>query len=106
MGYLPADVNEETNFFLERQRPSGTYRFWNDLNGDGQFQEGEAGELFGKTGGNTHLVDPDLKQPGWLRAMILYDYRLSPKWTMNLKLLYKRMFNRTLGAPSGTQWFL
>jgi len=93
LGYLPADVNEETNFFLERQRPSGTYRFWNDLNGDGQFQEGEAGELFGRTGGNTHLVDDDLKQPGWLRAMILYDYRLSPKWTMNLKLLYKRMFN-------------
>lgn len=93
LGYLPLDVNEEANFFLENRRPSGTYRFWNDSNGDGVFQENESGEIFGRTGGLTHLADPDLKQPAWLRAMMRYDYRLSQKWAVNLKLLYKRMNN-------------
>lgn len=90
---MPYEIREDVNFFLEQQRPWGTYHFWNDSNEDLAYQEGEAGEVFGYTGGRFHSLDEKISTPYKKRLFMGFSTRLSPKFTLNIKGLLKNISN-------------
>ncbi len=92
-GRIPYDIRENVNFFLENQRPGGTIRFWEDHNGDSVYQDGEKGAIYGYTGGPYHRVDDDIKAPYKERFLVHFSTRLSKRWTLNIKGLYKTIRN-------------
>lgn len=64
---------------LDFQNPnslSGTEARWVDLNGDGQYQAGEAGQVLRAFGGNTSSIDPRLKRPYSREIVIGAEQRL------------------------------
>jgi hypothetical protein len=90
---MPYEIREDVNFFLERQRPWGVYRFWNDINNDLAYQEGEEGEVFGYTGGQFHSLDEEIKTPFKKRLLLGFSTPLSTKFTLNIKGLLKNISN-------------
>lgn len=92
-GRLPYHIRENTNFFLEQDRPSGALFNWNDSNGDGRFQSGEEGTFAGTTGGAYHFLDPDISAPVKERAMVQFSTRISKNFALNIKAIYKKIKN-------------
>ena len=88
---MPYEIREDVNFFLERQRPWGTYHFWQDENQDLRYQRGEEGEVFGHTGGKYHSVDEDIAFPFRERFLLSLSVRLSQKFTLNVKSIVKNI---------------
>jgi hypothetical protein len=93
-GILPYEIRENTNFFLERERPYGALYHWNDTNGDHLYQPGEAGELFGYTGGQYHYADENLSAPLKERLLLDFSTPLSRHFRLNIKGIYKKIKNR------------
>ena len=87
-GTLPYAIEENINFFLERGRPSGTIARWND-DGNGVFDPGEAGTLFGFTGGRFHYVDEDLAAPRKRRLLVTLSTPISGPFRFDFKGIYK-----------------
>lgn len=92
-GRIPYDIRENVNFFLEDQRPGGTYRHWNDSNNDSMYQPGEEGDVFGYTGGNVHYLDPDAEAPIKERFLLYFSTPVSKRFTLDIKALYKTIRN-------------
>ncbi|UCE41661.1 MAG: hypothetical protein JSV17_01330 [Candidatus Aminicenantes bacterium] len=90
---MPYEIREDVNFFLEKQRPWGTYHFWKDENQDFQYQTGEEGEVFGYTGGNYHSVDENIATPFRNRFLLSLSARLSQKFSLNVKSIIKSISN-------------
>jgi len=92
-GRLPYPIAQNTNFFLERQRPGGTIYRWSDSNGDGLYQAGEEGTVYGYTGGNTHYVSEDISAPVNERLMLHFSTKISKNFVLNIKGIYKKIRN-------------
>jgi hypothetical protein len=92
-GRIPYDIRENVNFFLEDQRPHGTYYHWGDDNGDSLYQPGEEGGVFGYTGGRYHFIDENLAAPLKERFLLHFSTPLSKRFILNIKALYKRIKN-------------
>lgn len=92
-GELPIDIRENINQFLETSRPRGTFYSWSDMNGDCRYQPGEAGDVFGYSGGDTHLVDPLLNMPFQQKLFVGFSTPLSGTFRLNMKGIYKRTMN-------------
>jgi len=90
---MPYEIREDVNFFLEQRRPWGTYHFWNDINEDLVYQEGEEGEVFGYSGGQFHSLDEEIATPFKKRLLIGFSTPLSPKFSLNIKGLLKNIGN-------------
>ncbi len=90
---MPYEVREDVNYFLEQQRPWGTYRFWDDANKDQSYQVGEEGEVFGYTGGRFHSLDEEIATPFKKRLLMGFSTRLSSKFTLNMKGIFKNISN-------------
>lgn len=94
IGILPYDIRENTNFFLESERPYATLHWWHDTNGDTSYQPGEEGDIFGYTGGRYHFVDENISAPRKERLLLHFSTPLSKHFTFNIKAIYKRIKNR------------
>lgn len=90
---MPYEIREDVNFFLEKQRPWGTYHFWQDKNQDLRYQAGEEGEVFGYTGGKYHFLDEDIVAPYRNRFLLSFSARLSQTFTLNVKSIVKNISN-------------
>lgn len=90
---MPYEIRENVNFFLEKQRPWGTFHFWNDDNQDSQYQSKEEGNVFGFTGGRFHSIDEDIAIPYKKRFLLSITTRLSQKFTLNVKGILKNISN-------------
>jgi hypothetical protein len=91
--HMPYEIREDVNFFLEKQRPWGTYHFWQDVNQDLRYQSGEEGAVFGYTGGMYHSVDQDSAAPFRKRWLLSLSVRLSQKFSLNVKGIIKNISN-------------
>lgn len=92
-GQIPYDLRENVNMFLETNRPSATIYHWQDMNNDLVFQAGEAGDIYGYSGGNFHFLDPDISRPYKNRFLLTVNTRISKNWTLLVKGIYKRIKN-------------
>ena len=92
-GILPYDIRENTNFFLESERPYGALHWWHDTNGDSSYQPGEEGDIFAYTGGRYHFVDENISAPRKERLLLHFSTPLSKHFTFNIKAIYKRIKN-------------
>jgi hypothetical protein len=92
-GILPYDIRENTNFFLESQRPYGTIHRWQDDNGDASYQPGEEGDIFGYTGGRYHFLDENISAPRKERLLLHFSTPVSKNFIFNIKGIYKRIKN-------------
>jgi len=90
-GILPYDIRENVNFFLEPNRPSGVICKWIDRNGDSQYQVGEAGAVFGYTGGAYHYAGKELKSPYNQQVSLRFTTPISKYFVLNVNGLYKKM---------------
>jgi hypothetical protein len=90
---MPYEIGEDVNFFLEKQRPWGTYYFWNDSNQDLTYQAGEEGGEYGFTGGQFHSLDEDIATPFKKRLLLSFSTRLSEKFSLNVKSILKTVSN-------------
>lgn len=90
-GQIPYELRENVNFFLERNRPSGTVFKWSDDNKDLQYQDSETGEIFGYTGGSFHSIDEALRLPIRKRFLVSLSAKLSKKFSVYIKGLYKKI---------------
>ena len=90
---IPYEISENVNFFLETQRPGAAIHHWNDLNQDLLFQKGEEGSIYGYSGGPNHSLDNGLEVPSRNRFLINIWTRLSPKFQLEFKGLYKTINN-------------
>lgn len=90
---MPYEIGEDVNFFLEKQRPWGTYYFWNDINQDFAYQAGEEGSEFGYTGGPFHSLDEDIATPFKKRLLLSLSTRISKKFKLNVKSILKTIDN-------------
>jgi len=73
----------------EAELGGSTYR-WNDLNGDLNFQEGEAGALLSSFGGSITSLDPDLQQPYTDEATAGVDTGIFGEIRVNATFVYRR----------------
>ncbi|UCH94659.1 MAG: hypothetical protein JSV88_30950 [Candidatus Aminicenantes bacterium] len=92
-GILPYDIRENTNFFLEGERPHGALHWWHDANGDTSYQPGEEGDIFGYTGGRYHFVDENTAVPLKERLLLHLSTPLSRHFRLNIKGIYKTIKN-------------
>ena len=90
-GQVPYEFRENVNFFLEKNRPHGTIYRWSDRNNDLQYQDGEEGEIFGYTGGPFHSLDAELRLPIRKRFLVSISTKLSEKFSVYIKGLYKKV---------------
>jgi hypothetical protein len=90
-GHIPYDITENINFFLENRRPAGMIYHWIDPNGDLLYQNGEAGDLYGYTGGSFHFVDLDIKCPVKQRILLNVFTKISKNWSFSAKAIYKKI---------------
>jgi len=72
-----------------------TYR-WQDLNGDGNFQEGEERELLSSFGGSITSLDPDLRQAYSDEWTVGFDSEIGKDMRLGALFIYRREGN--LGA--------
>ncbi len=89
--YMPIEIKENVNLFLEQNRPGGIIHVWNDLNTDGLYSPGEEGSVFGYTGGPFHYRDNALKIPFKKRFLINFTTPLSKNFNFNLKGIFKEI---------------
>jgi len=87
---IPYEFTSNYNLFLQNQPYSEIY-YWNDVNNDKKYQDGEEGALFGYSG--FHYLSNDLKNPYYKRFLIEYNMKLSEKFRLRLKGLYKKIYN-------------
>ena len=92
-GILPYEIRENINFFLEKDRPSGTIYRWNDTNSDRIYQNGEQGRVFGYTGNQYHFIDENISVPVKKRLLIGLSTRISKRFVLNIKGIYKKIKN-------------
>ncbi len=92
-GILPFPIAENSNFFLESNRPYGAIYRWHDNNGDLRYQAGEAEGIYGYTGGRYHHVDGNLAAPRKERLLLNFTTRLSKNFVLNVKGIYKKIKN-------------
>lgn len=78
-------LNGDVVDFLEHSRPSGAWHSWNDLDNDGEYREGEKGEMLRRTGGDCHVLDADFKLPMVNQIQLALNVPLSRKWRFELK---------------------
>ncbi|MCX6556377.1 MAG: hypothetical protein NTW95_02940 [Candidatus Aminicenantes bacterium] len=90
-GVLPYELRANVNDFLEDQRPDAYIYTWQDNNHDGLFQEEEKGSLYGQSGGSSHFLSPDLRVPHRERLLLQLTTRLSNRFTLHIKGLYKKI---------------
>jgi hypothetical protein len=90
-GILPYEMGAGAADFLERRRPGAEVNYWTDGNGDGRFQDGEQGPLFSSSGGAGHFAGPDLKASLRQRLELFLTTRLSPRFHLDVKGLYKKI---------------
>ena len=87
---IPYEFTSNYNLFLQNQ-PYAEIYYWNDLNNDKQYQFGEEGALFGYSG--FHYAINDLKNPEYKRFLIEYNTKISKKFNLRIKGLYKKINN-------------
>lgn len=104
-GHIPYELRENVNFFLERLRPGGTIHLWNDENHDLLYQSGEEGQIYGFTGGPFHSVDERLRAPTKKRLLLSLSTRLSQKFRLNVKGIFKRISNNFWIKPGDDYGF-
>lgn len=92
-GQIPYELRENVNFFLERKRSGGILYRWSDDNQDLQYQNGEEGEIFGYTGGPFHSLDEELRLPYRKRFLLSLSAKLSRRFSVYIKGLYKKISN-------------
>jgi hypothetical protein len=90
---MPYEINEDVNFFLEKQRPWGNIHFWNDVNADLHYQTGEEEHVFSCTGGRYHSLESDLAMPFKRRFLLNFTTRFSQSFALNIKGLFKKISN-------------
>ena len=66
--------------FLSEDYYTGQSYFWNDANGDQQFQSNEATGLYSTTGGGYHFLGSNLKQPSVYYIDLSWDWHLGKNW--------------------------
>jgi hypothetical protein len=70
-----------------------TYR-WNDLNGSGDYDDGELGTFVSATGASASAVNPDLKQPRTHEVTASIEHQLAPRFSTRASYVYRREVNR------------
>jgi hypothetical protein len=90
-GILPYELRPNVADFLEDQRPAAAIYYWQDDNRDGRFQAQEEGSLFGRTGGASHFLSPDVRLPHRERVLLQLTTRLSSHFSLHVKGLYKKI---------------
>jgi len=82
---------------------SGIESRWEDSNGDGQYQSGEAGQILRAFGGNVSNIDPQLTRPYSREIMVGAEQRLP--WGLSLRADFfrrdekNRLETVNLGVP-------
>lgn len=89
--YMPIEIKQYVNFFLEKNRPGGTIYLWNDFDDDVIYSPGEETDVFGFTGGPFHYTDETLKNPVKKRILINFITPLSRYFQLNIKGIYKEI---------------
>jgi len=92
-GEIPYELRENVNSFLEKKRPGGTIYWWSDNNSDLQYQSGEEGQIYGYTGGPYHSVNNGVKLPIKKRLLVSFSIKLSQKFRLEIKGIYKKITN-------------
>jgi hypothetical protein len=90
-GVLPYELRANVSDFLEDRRPDAFIYAWQDSNHDGRFQEEEKGSLFGQSGGSSHFLSAGLRVPRRERLLLQLTTRLSARFSLNVKALYKKI---------------
>jgi len=90
-GILPYEMRAAVSDFLEVERPGASVYYWSDRNLDGRFQDDEKGALFGRSGGAGHAAAQGLKPSLRERLELFLTTRLSPRFQLDIKGLYKRI---------------
>ena len=100
-GVLPYEMGAGVSDFLEGERPGASIRYWADGNGDGLFQPGELGPVFGLSGGPAHVVGRDLKPSLRQRLELFFTTPVSSRFQLDVKALYKKIRRPLWTAFSG-----
>ncbi len=100
-GVLPYEMGAGVSDFLESGRPGASIHYWDDGNGDGLFQSGEQGALFGLSGGPGHFAGRDLKPSLRQRLELFFTTRISSRFNLDVKALYKKIRRPLWTAFSG-----
>jgi hypothetical protein len=90
-GILPYELRANFSDFLEDRRPGATIYYWRDSNGDGLFQDGEKGPVYGETGGASHFLSPGLQPPQRERLLLQFTTPLAANFNLRVKGLYKKI---------------
>jgi hypothetical protein len=90
-GNLPYEMRAGAIDFLEDQRPGAELYLWNDDNRDGLVQVDEKGAFFGRSGGSSHFLSPELKPTRRESLALLLTTRLSSHFHLDIKGLYKKI---------------
>lgn len=89
----PYDIRENINLFLETDRPGGTIYHWDDGSGDGVFQDGEQGQVYGYTGSKYHRTAEDIAAPMKQRLLLTVSTKISENFVFNVKGILKKVKN-------------
>jgi hypothetical protein len=100
-GVLPYEMRAGVSDFLQAERPGAAIYYWSDANGDGLFQDGEQGTLYGRSGGDGHSAAPGLKPSLRERLELLLSTRLSSRFRLDVGGLYKRVRRQLWVAFAG-----
>lgn len=84
--------------FLSDDYLSGNKYYWNDFNGDQLFDEGEQGDLFTTTGGSSHSLSDELKQPTMWYVDISISYQIRENSEITLTGQYRSFRNQWRAA--------
>lgn len=76
------------------QAMGGWVYSWDDLNNDGQYQEGEAGSLIRRQGPLFSEIDPELKRPYTDELVVSFHREFSSHWYLTLGAFFRE--NRNL----------
>jgi hypothetical protein len=90
-GNLPYELRAGFGDFLEDQRPGAAVCYWTDANGDGLFQDGEQGPVYGMIGGPSHSLSPDFQPPRRERLLLQFVTPLWANFNLHVKGLYKKI---------------
>ena len=93
-GRTPYELGSDVNFFLEQQRPEGALYRWQDVNGDLDYDQGETGTFLGRSGGPSHGLADDFRIPTKERLLLLLTTRLTGRFRLQIKGIYKRVHNQ------------
>jgi hypothetical protein len=74
---------------------------WNDANGDGRFQAGEAGTLLRRQGPLFAGIDPDIKRPSVDELMIALNLDLGKTWAFSIAGFLRETRNLAAALNTG-----